>query len=444
MANKPSLVFCGPVTTVSGYGSHSRDLITSLIQMDKFDISIISINWGETPMDALNPDNEEHKQILDRILKGPMTEQPDIWIQCTIPAEFQRVGRYNIGITAGIETNLYSAEWVDACNRMDLIMVPSKHTKDIFAVSAYDKRDKMTNQLIEAISLKKPVEILHEGVRLDIFNKESVEHGEVYNQLNTINEDFCFLFVGHWLRGDFGQDRKDVSGLIHTFIETFGDTKNPPALVLKTSKGTFSITDKNNVIKSINSIKKASKKKILPNIYLLHGDLNESEMNSLYNHPKIKAFVSFTKGEGYGRPVAEFMTTGKPILISDWSGHKDFVDSAHHVLLKGELKEVHDSAVWDTVINKGSSWFSVDYTDASSKLKDVYKNYNNFVKKSKLSVFSMKTKWSYDKMHERFSDILEKYLPKFATKLKLDLPDLSKLPKLQSLTPLEKDEGDSK
>lgn len=347
MSYRPNLVFCAPIETVSGYGSHARDILLSLIEMDKFNIKVISINWGDTPMNALDKNNPEHKMMLDLILDGPMQEQPDVWMQCTIPNEFQKVGKYNIGITAGVETDIASGEWVEGCNRMDLIIVPSKHSKYVFENSKYEKRDKNSHNLIGSTEITVPIEVLHEGIRTEIYNKVSQDSPELNAQLNEIKENFCFLFVGHWLKGDFGEDRKDISGLIYTFYETFGDTVNPPALVLKSSSGNFSITDRSRVVEKINLIKKMSKKKNLPNVYVLHGDLTDTEMNSLYNHPKIKAFVSFTKGEGYGRPIAEFMASGKPILVSGWSGHTDFITDKFHTLLKGELKEVHHSAIWE-------------------------------------------------------------------------------------------------
>jgi hypothetical protein len=334
MSNKPNLVFCAPVATRSGYGEHARDLLTSLFQMDKFNIKVISINWGMTPMNALDENNPEHKQILDAIIPG-MQEQPDIWMQCTIPNEFQPVGKYNIGITAGVETDMCSGEWIEGCNRMNLVIVPSKHAKDVFLNTKYEKRDKTTNQPIGQVEINVPIEVLHEGLRLDVYDRKATIEDSIQTTLDNIEEDFCYLFVGHWLKGDFGEDRKDISGLIMTFLETFGDTENPPALILKSSGGSFSITDRSRTIEKINLIKKMSKKINLPNIYLLYGDLTDKEMNSLYNHEKVKAFVSFTKGEGYGRPIAEFITTGKPVLVSGWSGQVDFVNPAFHIYLDG-------------------------------------------------------------------------------------------------------------
>ena len=433
MSYKPELVFCGPVTTVSGYGSHARDLVLSLIKMDKFRIKVIPINWGHTPMNALDSNNPEHKQILDLIYTGQLQSQPDIWMQCTIPNEFNPVGKYNIGITAGIETDVCSPEFIEGCNRMNMIIVPSKHAKWVFENSKYEKRDKQTNNVIGSLEINVPVEVLHEGVRTDIYNPDATVLDSVNQELDKIHENFAFLFVGHWMKGDFGQDRKDVSGLVHTFFETFSNTHNPPALILKSSSGTFSITDRSRLIEKINLIKNMSTKKNLPNVYVLHGELTDEEMNSLYNHPKVKAFVSFTKGEGYGRPIAEFMTSGKPVLVPGWSGQVDFVDEKFNNLLKGRLGEVDKSAVWDGVINAGSRWFNVDYENASKLMHKIYSSYGTCLLSSKKNIRPMQTKWSFDSMCDKFENLLDSSLPKFAEKVKINLPQLKELPKLTKL-----------
>ena len=428
MSYRPKLVFCGPVSTMSGYGSHARDLVLSLVKMDKFDIKIISLNWGETPMNALDPNDSDHREIISRILpNSQLDSQPDIWMQCTIPNEFQAVGKYNIGITAGVESDASSPEWIDGCNKMDLVIVPSKHSKYVFETTKYDKRDKITNQTVDLLELKTKIEVLHEGIRTDIYNKNPKNSKEIYDKLDQIKEDFCFLFVGHWLKGDFTQDRKDVSGLLYTFFETFGDTPNPPALLLKTSMGTFSITDRSRVMDKIELIKKMSKKKNFPSVYLLHGELTDDEMNALYNHPKVKTFVSFTKGEGYGRPIAEFMASGKPVMVSGWGGQTDFVSEKFNTLLKGELKEIHSSAVWQGVLNAGTRWFNVNYQEAAKELDKMHKNYKKYLNSSKVGVREIEKLWSYESMHKKFEKLLENYLPKFAEKVDINLPKLKRI-----------------
>lgn len=432
MSYKPELVFCGPVETRSGYGEHARDLLQSLFEMNKFNIKVISINWGSTPMNALNKENSFHKQILDAIIPG-VERQPDIWMQCTIPNEFQPVGKYNIGVTAGIETDICAGEWIEGCNRMNLVIVPSRHSKNVFMNTKYERRDKATGQPNGVVEIKVPVEVLHEGVRTDVFNIDAPAAISVKEKLDSIKEDFCYLFVGHWLNGDFGQDRKDVSGLIRTFIETFGDTENQPALILKTSSGGFSIGDKTKTIEKIKSIRRTSSKQNQPSIYLLHGDLTEEEMNTLYNHEKVKSMVSFTKGEGYGRPIAEFITSGKPVIVSGWSGQTDFVNPAFHTYLLGQMGQIHKSAVWEGVLNEESHWFNVDYPSASDVMRRVHKKYNNYLANAKKSVNEIKTKWSFDSMKTKFESMLDSYVPKFAERVPLNLPTLSKLPTLKKI-----------
>ena len=439
MSYKPELAFVGPVETSSGYGAHSRDLIDSILSMNKFRVKIIPINCGHTPMNALDENNHIHKRILDHIIRQPLQSQPDIWMQCTVPNEFQPVGKYNIGITAGVETDICSPEWIDGCNRMDCIIVPSEHSKLVLTKTKYEKRESKTHTQVGIHELQKPIYIIPEGIRTDIYNSHNLLQFSMQEKLDEISDEFLYLFVGHWLKGDLFEDRKDLSGLIHTFLKTFSDFENPPGMILKISGGTYSVKDRSNMLNKISLIRNMISAEKLPKIYLLHGELTDLEMNTLYNHNKVKSLISFTKGEGYGRPIAEFMASGKPVLVSNWSGHLDFVDKDHHVLLDGNVKQVHSSAVWEGIINSGSSWFSVDYEKASEKMIDVYKNYQNYKEKSIQYKETISTKWSYDQMHLDFESLLEKILPTFAQKPAMILPKMSglnstKLPKLKKIT----------
>jgi hypothetical protein len=421
---KPTLVFQAPIATRSGYGDHARDLLHSLYKLDKFEIKVISTRWGNTPMDALNYDKPFHKWIVDNII--PRIEQkPDIYIQVTVPNEFQPLGHYNIGITAAIETTHCPLDWIHGCNRMDLILVPSVHSKKSLVDSVYNEADKQSGQLIKQHRIEKPIEIIFEGFDGDDFGTEHVAH---VSELDQIKEDFAFLFVGHWLRGDLGEDRKNVGMMIKTFAMAFKNEKKKPALVLKTSSAGFSVIDRETTIKKI--------KDVLGNdygnipIYLLHGDLTPSEMNGLYEHPKVKAMLNFTKGEGFGRPLLEFSLTGKPILVSAWSGHLDFLKQGA-ILLEGELKPVHESAA-DQFLLKESQWFNVNISKALLSIKDVYKNYDKY----KIDSFQLgkqnKQNYSLEKMTKLFDNILNQYgvytkvQPKFQ---QLQLPKLKMLNK---------------
>jgi len=421
---KPTLVFQAPVATRSGYGDHARDLLHSLYKLDKFEIKVISTRWGNTPMDALNYDNSFHKFVVDSIIPQ-ITEKPDIYIQVTVPNEFQPIGFYNIGITAAIETTHCALDWVHGCNRMDLILVPSEHSKDSLVKTIYNEADKQTNQIIKQHQIVKPVEILFEGFDEMDFGTEDITH---IAELDAIKEDFAFLFVGHWLRGDLGEDRKNVGMMIKTFAMAFKNEKVKPALVLKTSSAGFSVMDRENTIKKIKEVLGKDYKSVP--IYLLHGDLTPTQMNGLYEHPKVKAMLNFTKGEGFGRPLLEFSLTGKPVIVSNWSGHLDFLKSGA-VLLEGELKPVHESAA-DQFLLKESQWFNVNISKALTTIKDVYKNYDKYKTASFQLGKQNKQIFSLEKMTKLFDGILNQYgiynkiQPKFQ---QLQLPKLKMLNK---------------
>jgi glycosyltransferase involved in cell wall biosynthesis len=421
---KPTLVFQAPIATRSGYGDHARDLLHSLYKLDKFDIKVISTRWGNTPMDALNYDNLFHKFVVDSIIPQ-ITEKPDIYIQVTVPNEFQPLGFYNIGITAAIETTHCALDWVHGCNRMDLIIVPSEHSKDSLVKTIYNEQDKNNGQLIAQHKIVKPVEILFEGFDEMDFGTKDVVH---ITELDSIKEDFAFLFVGHWLRGDLGEDRKNVGMMIKTFAMAFKNEKVKPALILKTSSAGFSVMDRETTIKKIKEVLGKDYKSVP--IYLLHGDLTPSEMNGLYEHHKVKAMLNFTKGEGFGRPLLEFSLTGKPVIVSNWSGHIDFLKQGA-VLLEGELKPVHESAA-DQFLLKESQWFNVNISKALLSIKDVYKNYDKYkTESSKLKKHNL-ANFSLTKMTEGFGSILNQYgiytkiQPKFQ---QLQLPKLKMLNK---------------
>jgi len=430
MAVKPLMLVQAPVATRSGYGNHSRDIVRSLIEMDKFDIKIANLRWGNCPMNALDPNLPEHKMIIDRLLQQPLNRQPDVNVEIRVPNEFQRVGKYNIGITAGMETTLISKEWIDGLNRTDLIIVPSEHSKSVFLNTSYNQVNNETKQIEGVLKVDKPVEVLFEGADLDVYKKTKDIPKELNETLNSIKEDFNFLFVGHWLKGNMGQDRKDVGMLIKVFLETFKNIQNAPGLILKTSGATFSIIDRNEIEKKVDEIRNTVKNaKYLPNIYMIHGDLTDEEMNGLYNHPKCKAHVSFTKGEGFGRPLLESSLSQKPVIASAWSGQVDFLDKNLSVLLPGQLTDVHESAAWDKVILKESKWFTVNYPVASKVLTDVFKNYDKYLKKAQRQGLKNSEEFSYPKMHEKFIDIVKQYVPAFSQEIPITLPKME-LPKL--------------
>jgi hypothetical protein len=434
--NKPLCVVSSPVDTFSGYGARSRDFIKSLIKAkgDEWDIKLLSQRWGSTPFGFLNEDLEDEADLKSRIIPQ-MTIQPDVWFQITVPNEFQKIGKFlNVGVTAGIETTICDPSWIEGCNRMDLNLVSSVHAKTVFENSKFEQKDQQTNQVMAFIELKAPIEVLFEGADLNKYFKQTPPSTDLVQQLSKIKEDFCFLFVGHWLQGEFGEDRKNVAYMIKAFLETFKGKINAPALIMKTNSATTSIMDRDQILEKINIIRKTVKGRI-PNIYLLHGDLEDEDVNDLYNHSKVKAMISFTKGEGFGRPLLEFTLTEKPVIASGWSGHIDFLDKDASVLIGGELKPIHASAQVPNMLIADSQWFQPDDAQVGHGLKDVFENYKKYIPLAKKQASISKNKFSFGKMTELLSTILTektKPIPKF---IPLELPKLNKveLPTLKKI-----------
>ena len=251
--------------------------------------------------------------------------------------------------------------------------------------------------------------------------------------------------VGQWCAGGFGEDRKDIPRAIKIFYETFANKTSPPALVVKTSGAGFSILDKEDCKRKLNQIKKQFPDDIkLPNVYFIHGSLSTEEMNEMYNHHKIKAFYLTTHGEGFGRPILEATMTGLPVITSNWSGHLDFLDEEHSLLVSGKMEQVPRSVVWKDIIIPESKWFVADEGSVSSALNFVYTNYNE-VKKRALDLMKInREKFSTEAMIETFKPILEKATSGVPTQVSLNLPKLKKvnsgtppkveLPKLKKVT----------
>ena len=429
------MLICAPVSSRSGYGDHARDLVWSFMKYDKYDIKILDVRWGECPRNALNKDNTNDKRIIDCIMPQPQLDrQPDIYVDIRIPNEFETHGKFNIGITAGIEATAVSQKWLEGCNKMDLVIVPSEHSKAGFVNTHYDKVQNTPDgkqQKVGDLKLEKPMKVLFEGVDEDIYKpltKDEID-SEFFDMLNEkVSEQFAFLFVGLWGKGDYGEDRKDVFRLVKIFYESFANKKKQPALILKTSGAGFSLLDKEDCLKKLNQIKsKFSSEWVLPNIYLLHGSLSDEEMNDLYNHPKVKCMVSLTHGEGFGRPLLEATMVGLPVIASSWSGQLDFLDTEKSILIGGELQDIPESQIWEDILIPETQWFVADENQAYRMLNFAFENKYEIKNKAKSLMYRNREKFTLNNMAKVLDKIIESHMKDMPEKVSIKLPKLKKL-----------------
>jgi glycosyltransferase involved in cell wall biosynthesis len=425
--SKPLCLVTAPVATRSGYGAHSRDICRALIKLDRYDVKIWPVRWGNTPMNALHIDDPNDKIIIDRLLPSPeLPNQPEIHIHVVIPNEFSPVAKYNIGITAGLETTACPPQWIEGMNRMNLNIVPSKFVKGTLDSISFDIQDEQTKQIKGVLKNEKPMEVLFEGVDTSIYKKTREFSKSLVDEMNKINETFNFLYVGHWLQGGLGKDRKDTGMLVKVFCETFKNMKRKPGLIMKTSGAGFSVLDRESLLKKIKDVKDTVRGD-LPNVYLLHGDFLDEEINELYNHPKVKAHISLTHGEGFGRPLLEATISEKPVIASDWSGHTDFLKKPNAVLIGGSLQNIEKGSFPDDFFIEGSQWFTVNYQEASVVMKNMYKGYRKYTLGAKKLATYNRAKFSLDEMTVQLGKILDKHVPEFPQEVKLQLPKLKKV-----------------
>lgn len=443
MSNKPVCVFQAPVWTRSGYGDWGLAIAKSLLRYDKFDLHIIPTRWGNCSRKNLDEGTIDalERQLLNKILRAPLQAQPEIFIQVSIPNEFLvtpqgilKIAKYNIGMTASIETTVPKPEWIEGLNRMDLNIAMSQHGKDVLAQAQYSK--KTPNGSIEPLNMKTPMEVLFWGAETKLYHKTNMVIDSLEFAMKKIKEDFAFLFVGQWTGGSMNSDRKAIGWLIKTFLETFKGNGPKPCLILKTSGATLSNIDRYECLQKINEVKEMVKSensavKEWPNIYLLHGELSDIEMNALYNHKKVKVHVSFTHGEGFGHPLLLATLSGKPLFTPRWSGHLDYLNPKFANFFEGKLEPIPQEAVNDWFV-KDAQWYTVNYAKAGEKMRHIFNEYDGYLPNAEKLRAENSEKFSTDTMDKQFHAMLDKYVPKFAMPAQIVLPKLKRLdlPKL--------------
>ena len=391
----------GPALSMSGYGEQTRFALRSLrSREDLFDIFLINIPWGRT---GWTIEQSEETEWLAQLMakthayiqqKGPF----DLSIQVTIPNEFEKIAPVNIGYTAGIETTKVSPQWIDKARLMDKIIVVSNHSKQVFDATEYKLQNPQNGQIIDFKNIT-PIEVVH-------FPVKKVEPKQLELDLQT---DFNFLSVAQW------GPRKNAEATIASFYEEFKNDANV-GLVMKVNVAKNCMMDRIVCEKRLESIKK-NYSDAKCKVYLLHGNMTEEEMAGLYRHPKIKAIVSTTHGEGFGLPLFEAVCAGLPVIAPKWSGHVDFLMAPvkedgkeklrnHFTTIDFDLGNVNKEAVWEGVIQPDSQWCFVKSASVKDAMRTVFKNLPTPIAKAKKLQEYVLEQFAEQKQKQKFINIL--------------------------------------
>ena len=369
-----ALIKC-PAYTASGYGVHSRQIIHALLSDPAFDVCVEPLTWGNCAWTIEENEKQIIRPLVEKFMQSKQNgkENWDLFIHVTIPNEFERKGKFNVGVTAGTETDRISPNWAQKCNEMDLIIVPSNHAKQAFDNTVIDWENQQTGEKGQ-LKVTKPLLVCHEGVDTSIFKKLlPQELSEPFKSLK-LTADFNFLCVGQWGKGGYGEDRKNIANTIKWFIETFRCRKDV-GLVLKLNMARNHLLDEEMVVKRIEEIKANYDKNDIPPIHLIHGYLKPKEMVSLYSHPQIKAFVSFSNGESWGLPLLEAAACELPIVSTNWGGQLSFLRKGFFSPVAYDLKEIPEAAVWEPILIKGSRWAKAREDDAKHRMQKMVAQY---------------------------------------------------------------------
>ena len=383
------ILISGPILSRSGYGEMARFAFRSLLGKE-VDLYLSPTSWGNTG--CLFDDNEERRTIEQLVTKTQLYTQQsgnkphfDIAIQISIPNEWKKLAPINIGYTAGIETNMISPAWLEPSQAMDKVIVISGHAKAAFVNTVFG------NDQGQKFSVTSPIEVVH------------LPYREVEKQHLDINlkHDFNFLAVCQW------GPRKNLDQTIIGFLQEFQNEE--VGLLLKINTANDSAMDRLLTNKRLEQIlSRFPDRKCTVN--LLHGHLSEGEMQSLYVHPKVKAIVSTTHGEGYGLPLMEAAANELPVIATDWSGHTDFLYMGEKRMfgkIDYELKPIAKEHVWKGVLEEGTSWAYPLMNSYKDKMREVYKDYGRFKSQAKKLAPHVRELVDQNKLQDKFFSLID-------------------------------------
>lgn len=391
----------GPILSQSGYGEHTRLVFNSLIfSGENFDVHVNPLEWGRTSWVTKLPGDQLDKikqsiSKLSEIIKNPSVKKDfDIHIHVGILNEYTRKAPYSICVTAGIETDRVSPGWIERTYKdaPDKIIFTSEHSRSVFQNSKFAAQDKQGRKIIffpEQVLSTSGMDVV--GYPVKDITPEDID----------ISLDTKFNFLSICLDGP----RKNLHSLVKWFVEEFKDDSDV-GLVLKTGKVSGSLLDRSKTLKDLQrTLSNYGDRKC--KVYLLHGDLTEEQIHSLYSREDIHVYVTTTCGEGYGLPIFEAAYSGMPIIATDWSGHLDFLSAdikenkktknkKLFARLEYELEEVEEHCLWPGVIDKGSRWARVKESSFKKQSRKVYQNYGMYKKWAKTLQESILKNFSKD------------------------------------------------
>lgn len=350
---KKTVLLRAPVLTQSGYGVHSRQIARWLLSKD-INLKVQAVPWGDTPW-LLDRTGQGGLigSLMDRATSPEKCGQCDVTVQLQLPNEWDvQLGSVNVGVTAGVETDRCNPVWIEACNRMSRVVVPSKHTATCLRSTG---------------TVNVPIHVIPESYTEAVAVDQAMK-------LPDFPAPFNFLIFGQMTGENPHSDRKNTFFALKWLLEEFANDANV-GIVLKTNYGRNTLMDRNRVLGMVRGIvNEVRGERQEPKVQLLHGGMTDEEVAGLYRHPQVKALVAPTRGEGFGLPILEAAASGLPVIATSWSGHLDYLSHGRYIELAYDMEDVHPTRIDGAIFVKGSRWAAPTEQDFKRKVRKFYRS----------------------------------------------------------------------
>jgi glycosyltransferase involved in cell wall biosynthesis len=355
----------------SGYGQAAQDYINALLLLDDIDLRI-EIIGNQINQPSIS---DERFALLRKLSQKEKTDEHINVYHCVpvLQTKFSKAKR-TIGF-ATFETfdppSNGSLNWINALNKNDAVIVPSEFNYHVFAHT----------------KLSKPLFYIPHCLDMDQYNP-SVEPMKKYDK-------FTFLFFGTWKR------RKGYPQLLEAWFSEFDQNDNVQ-LVIKTDHG----VQGKNVVQQVEQIKNklGYRKKETAPIVFENKIFSEHELPSFLK--SVDCLVAAHLGEGFGLPGAQCLALEVPIIITDFSGSKDYAnkDTARLIKPRGYMMYEYLDRYPQY---KARKWPFVSVADIKDAMRDVINNYSIATQKAKTGSEQVREKFNYAKIGEMFRDMLK-------------------------------------
>ena len=343
-----------PLLSISGYGVHSRQIFKWLETRSDFDMSVQVVPWGNTSW-MIDPELEEG--AIGRImnLSHQHESQPDISFQVQLPDEWDiNLAKFNIGISAVVETDKCNPAWVENINKMDCVIVPSNHIK---------------NTVLATGNITTPIHVIPEWY-IEEIDSDSPKKLDI-----ALSTSFNFLSVAQFTGNDPENDRKNLFYTVKWFCEAFKDDQDV-GLILKVNHGKGTTIDRHITKNKMRQLLSQVRQGKFPKVHIIHGNLTSSEMSSLYKLPTVKGLISLTRGEGFGLPLLEAAACGIPVIATNWSAHLDFLNLGKFIPVNYSLVEIPTTRIDNRIFLEGMKWANPIESDFKNKIVKLRNKYN--------------------------------------------------------------------